>query len=139
MRRPADVDVDLVDLQSLLREFRDSAGFWRQLLSRAEELGIGRPLYFALDAVSRILEFPVPMEVMAELEPHAPVTMPLLRPMFAHCLRPYHVRAEGPVVAAARFAVYIRSHYLRMPFSMLIPHLTRKAVRRWKEGEEAAA
>jgi hypothetical protein len=129
---------DLVDLHSLLGEFRTTPGFWRGLLQRAEELGLGRPLYYALDTVSHVLEFPVPLEVMAEVEPHAPVTMPLLRPVFARCLRPYHVSAEGPAVAAARFAVYVRSHYLRMPFSMLIPHLTRKAVRRWKEGEAAA-
>lgn len=129
---------DLIDQQALLRQFGTEPGFWRMLLLRADELGLQRPLFYALDALERHLEYPVPMEVMAEVSTWAPSGWGLLRPLFARCLRPRHSSVEGPDVAAARFAIYLRSHYLRMPMTMLIPHLTRKAVRRWRQDEAAA-
>lgn len=129
---------DLVDLQALLREFSDQQGFWRQLLSRAEELELRRPLYYALYAIERLLEYPVPVEVKAEIDAEAPFAMEVIGPTLLRALRPYHQAADGLGVRAARFAIFVRSHYLRMPMRMLIPHLTRKAFRRWKEGEAPA-
>ena len=129
---------DLVDLQALLGELSRQSDFWRRLLLRADELNLTRPLFYALDAVSRLLEYPVPMEIMAEARAGAPRGRGLIAPVFDRALRPYHTSVESLDVRLARFAVYLRSHYLRMPMTMLIPHLTRKAVRRWKQDEAAA-
>lgn len=129
---------DLIDLQALLRDFSQERGFWRLLLSRARELRLSRPLFYALYAVERLLEFPLPVEVRAEVGTEAPFGIELIGPTLMRALRPYHRAASGPDVAAARFAVFVRSHYLRMPMKMLIPHLTRKALRRWKEDEAPA-
>lgn len=129
---------DLIDLQALLREFSRERTFWRQLLSRAGELGLRRPLFYALYAVERLLEFPVPVEVRAEIDGDAPFGMEVVGPALLRALRPYHQAADSFDVTAARFAVFVRAHYLRMPMRMLIPHLTRKAYRRWKQSEATA-
>src|SRR5262249_12635180 len=39
---------DLVDLDSLLRGFARTEGFWPKLTTRSVELDLGRPLYYAL-------------------------------------------------------------------------------------------
>jgi hypothetical protein len=42
--------------------------------------------------------------------------------------------AEPPMLAGiARWCLYVRSHWLRMPPILLARHLTRKAFKRWIE------
>jgi hypothetical protein len=48
--------------------------------------------------------------------------------VFARALTSAHRGSMAPGTRLAEFALYIRSHYLRMPLRLLLPHLVVKAV-----------
>ncbi|MET0025156.1 MAG: nucleotidyltransferase family protein [Sedimenticola sp.] len=131
---------DLVDLDSLLRHFSErNSGFWHTLTTRAETIGLQRPLYYALNYTNAILQTPVPSEVMQGIQSSAPglLLSRLMDSLFTRALRPDHSSCNDPFTGIARWMLYVRSHYLRMPFHLLIPHLFHKAViapyNEWRE------
>jgi hypothetical protein len=121
---------DLVDLDSLLRQFTSEGDFWPRLTLRAGELDLTRPLYYALRYAVRILGTPVPAQVLREAEIGRPP--PLLRglmdALFLQTLQPD--RAADGLASLARGSLYVRAHWLRMPLLLLAQHLTIKALRR---------
>ena len=42
-------------------------------------------------------------------------------------LRPVHPSCHVPGEGLARWLLFVRSHWLRMPLHLLVPHLVRKA------------
>ncbi len=124
---------DLVDLDALLRHFSKDEGFWDQLVERAVEMDLARPLYYALRYTQQMLQTPVPgvamMAAAAIGRPPAPLAW-LMDVLFAHALMPDHPSCDDALTPLARWMLYIRSHYLRMPFHLLIPHLVRKAIKK---------
>ncbi|MBV8653034.1 MAG: hypothetical protein JO255_16330, partial [Alphaproteobacteria bacterium] len=112
--------------------FADTAGFWTALIDRASELGLTRPLFYALRYTSRITGTPVPAEVIAAAARFRPPAA-IMSPMDASLLRaltPNHPSCRGGLAKVALFILYVRAHYLRMPLALLVPHLVRKAIRR---------
>jgi hypothetical protein len=129
---------DLFDLDGLLRHFGKDALFWARLVPRAIQIGLTRPLFYALRYTQLWLRTPVPPEVMAAAQEatHAPVwRQPLMDTCYAHVLRPMHPSSALPLSGLARVALYARSHWLRMPLHLLTLHLARKAVVRPKPPE----
>lgn len=122
---------DLLDLDGLLRQFSAQAGFWQQLVPRAKQLELTRPLYYALRFTKRMLQTPVPDEVTQEAQCGQPgfVVAKLMDLLFAHALLPDHPSCRTSLTGLYRWMLYVRSHYLRMPLVLLIPHLIRKAFR----------
>jgi hypothetical protein len=127
---------DLVDLDALLRHFGAGADFWPRLVDRAAELELTRPLYYALQYTTRILESPVPDEVLAQSAAGRPgaFAAPLMDGLFRRALAPDHPSCNDRLTGIARWMLYVRSHYLRMPLYLLIPHLVRKSVTRQRAG-----
>jgi hypothetical protein len=123
---------DLVDLDDLLRHFSRAGLFWSELLDRAEELGLTRPLFYALRYTQRFLDTPVPMDVQEKANVGKPRGIPpaLMDSIFARALAPNHPSCNTSLTRFARFFLYVRGHYLRMPLHLLIPHLIRKAIKR---------
>jgi hypothetical protein len=121
---------DLVDLDSLLRHFGQEPGFWDRLVPRAREVGLTRPLYYALRYASTILKTPVPGATMAAAESDAPPqpARGLMDFLYLRALRPNHPTCADAWTPLARWQLYVRAHWLRMPFPLLIFHLTRKAM-----------
>lgn len=120
---------DLLDLDSLLRQFSKHHEFWEQLVPRAVTLGLARPLYYALRYTTWMLETPVPRHVLVSAKigkPPAPVAM-LMDACYLRVLSPVHASTTAPGAWAARLALYIRSHWIKMPFHLLTYHLGRKA------------
>lgn len=120
---------ELVDLQSLLEHFGAAPAFWERLVPRAFELDLARPLWYALRYVARVLDAPVPdaaVAALAEAAPPAPL-LAVMDALILRGLRPDHPSLDGPAVRASRTALYLRSHLLRMPLRLLLPHLLRKA------------
>jgi hypothetical protein len=128
---------DLVDLDAMLRAFAAEAGFWPNLLARARILNLGRPLYYALDSCQRWLLTPIPEQIIAEC-PSPPPTWqrPLMRMLFDAGLASAHYRCQGHLSHLAKFVLYVRGHYLRMPWRLLIPHLLHQAKRSEKETDK---
>ncbi len=120
----------LVDLDALLRSFSVEPGFWPDLLARAALLNLGRPLHYALRYTHQVLHTPVPEEVMAACpERPLPGTNLFLDALFLPALAVAHRECSHGLSSLAAFILYIRSHWLRMPAHLLIPHLLRKSFR----------
>lgn len=124
---------DLADLDSLLRHFGQTSGYWDELVPRARELGLLRPLYYALHHVSRVMSTPVPPGVMKLASQAGKPTGPVSQIMdycYERAFRPMHASCDMPGTWPARLALYIRSHWIRMPLPLLVMHLGRKALKR---------
>jgi hypothetical protein len=121
---------DLVDLDSLVRDFAQEIGFWPGLTVRAAELDLTRPLYYALRYLVPILDTPVPAQVLRDAEIGRPSAMlrGLMDALFMRTLQPERAGATNGLAALARGAVYVRAHWLRMPPHLLACHLAVKAV-----------
>lgn len=122
---------DIADLDALLRHFGREQNFWDTLVSRAQELELGRPLFYGLRYTSNILGTPIPEDVIQAANVASPsrFMLWLMDAIFMRGLEPDHPTCDSAFTGLARWLLYIRSHYLRMPFYLLIPHLVRKA---WK-------
>lgn len=120
---------DLVDLHRLLRAFGAEAGFWDGLAARAEALELGRPLFYALRYCAMLLGTPVPAAALARSRAGAPnaVLLTFMDQLFARALLPVHASCDRRLTGAARFLLYIRANWLRMPPLMLARHLFHKA------------
>ena len=121
---------DLVDLDQLLRHFSNGADFWPGLVSRAETLQLGRPLFYALHFSQRLLATPVPTEAWQQCNAHAPA-LPirvLMDQLVPRALLPSDPARRTPLIAFSRWLLYLRSHWLRMPPLMLARHLFHKGV-----------
>ncbi len=123
---------DLSDMDLLLRHFAAEPGFWEGLVARARELDLARFLYYALTHLEHLFATPIPGDVLesARRGRPGPVVRPLMAVLLDRAFRPPHPLCRGWGSGAALFALYIRSHHLRMPPHLLIPHLLRKALRR---------
>ncbi len=121
----------LVDLDALLRAYAREPGFWPALLARAAQLNLGRPLYYALRYTQRLLHTPVPPEVLVACpERPFPGANLLLDLLFLPALASVHRDCSNRYSGLAAFILYLRSHWLRMPVHLLLPHLLRKGLRR---------
>jgi hypothetical protein len=120
---------DLVDLHRLLREFGGEPGFWTGLPARARELQLARPLFYALRYCRHLLGTPVPPEVEEALREDAPgrPLRWLMDRLFGRVLLPRHPSCEDRFSGLARFALYVRGNWLRMPPLLLSRHLFHKA------------
>jgi len=119
---------DLSDLDLLLRQAASEANFWSRLLIRAEEMELGRPLFYALRYAQDFFDTPVPDEVQAGLTSVAPsrATLRLMDGIYTRMLAPQHHSCEDDLAPLARQAVYLRAHWLRRPPRLLVPHLLHK-------------
>jgi hypothetical protein len=125
---------DLVDLADLLAHFGDLPGFWQQLVERAQAQRLGRPLFYMLRYTQRFLDATIPEGVLKSLcsdEPSWPV-LRLMDVLVSWTLIPNHPDYPRRVTALAKWLLYVRSHWLRMPPGLLLRHLLRKQYMRWK-------
>lgn len=119
---------DLVDLDALLRDYGKDPAFWPRLFARAETLNLGRPLYYALRYARRLLHTPIPDGLEAAC-PERPgrLAARALDALFLPAFASVHSECRTTLSGGAAFVLYVRSHGLRMPMHLLIPHLLRKA------------
>ena len=132
---------DLVDIDGLLRHYGVQPGFWERIVPRALEIGVTRPLFYALRYANMILGTPVPHYVMSAAKVGAPMrpSLGLMDFLYLRALRPNHPTSSDAHTPVARWMLYVRSHWLRMPLGMLAYHLARKALVRSDRTTEAAA
>ena len=122
---------DLSDLDALLRHFsQQQTDFWETLLARAVVLNLTRPLYYALRYSTRVLNTPVPPNLLQAARLHAPGWL-LLRVMdavFFRAFRPRHASCDDWLTRPALWLLFVRSHWLKMPLLLLLRHLLHKAL-----------
>lgn len=123
---------DLLDLNDLLLHFSTAPEFWLQLLERAKELGLQLPLFYALHHTQRLLNLEIPDWLQHEMRSIRPnwVLRGLMSALLNRALQPRHPSCDGRLHQPARWLLYVRSHFLRMPWYLIIPHLARKSYMR---------
>lgn len=118
---------DLVDLHALFMEFGGQTGFWGGLTARAEALNLGRPLFYGMRYSRELLHTPIPQDLLDQCPGRpsckaAAAMDKLFLPAFATA----HSSCRHALSGFAEFALFVRSHWLRMPMHLLAPHLARK-------------
>lgn len=121
----------LVDLDALVREFSGDPGFWGDLQARAQVLDLAWPMFLALRYCRMMLGTPVPETLLAvpDRRPGAgPASLRqlMMDALYLRALRPDHALISDRWTPLARFALYLRGHWLRMPAWLLAGHLLRK-------------
>ncbi|RDE24784.1 hypothetical protein DV711_04155 [Motiliproteus coralliicola] len=122
---------DLSDLDLMIREFgRQGESFWRKLVERTEQMGLGRLLFYALRYCRHYLDSPIPESISSRMENHSPNRLALraMDWLFLRALPPHHSSSSPRFNNIACTLLLIRSHWLKMPLSTLLPHLFRKGV-----------
>lgn len=132
----------LVDIDAVVAEFAASTpNFWSRLSARAVELNLQRPAFLALRCAQRMLGSEIPQTCLAHLQEAAaglgPWRLAWLDALYERGLRPVHPSLDDRFSGLARSVLYARSHWLRMPPHLLMPHLIRKAGRRFMDGIKA--
>jgi hypothetical protein len=122
---------DICDIHDLLCHFGKDSAFWSVLWQRATETDLTTPLYLALHYSCAFLNtpLPAPMKRVLEVYQHWHPAVRLLQPIVSRAVCASGPRGADPLTAVARWLLYVRGHYLRMPMRLLVPHLVRKAVR----------
>jgi len=129
---------DLLDVHELLRNFNDRPDFWSELIPRARELGFQRPLYYGLLHAQELFATPIPASLTAELAqlaPRWPIKVLMAR-LIRLALLPEHPDHPRRSAAIARWLLYARAHWLRMPPALLSKHLLRKLWLRCQGGRK---
>lgn len=120
---------DLVDIQVMAEHFaRGDAEFWSRLVARAGELDLTRPAYYALRYAHRLLGADIPewvLKASAQWAPPSPVVR-LMDAMVPRALFPQDPDLPDRFSGFCRFALYLRSHWIRMPPWLLAYHLSYK-------------
>lgn len=119
---------DLSDLDLLLKEFSTQVNFWEKLLLRANEFQQQIPLFYALRYSHHILQTPIPESVLEASKQRINTT--LMDALFLRALLPDHDSCNDKWTGLARSLLFIRSHWLKMPVYLMVPHLIRKTYRR---------
>ena len=129
---------DLVDIDDLLRHFSAAhAGFWDELAHRAEELELSRPLYYAFRYSHQYLQTPIRKDMLAKSKRWQPAWLgSWLMDLIVNRVITAGSSRKDLTLGLSRKLFYIRAHWLRMPPYLLIPHLSRKALRRWRREKQ---
>ena len=119
---------DLLDIHQLVTELSTTQGFWDRLAARANLHQCGRPVGYALHFTQRMLGTAVRGDVMQALENKpAGLTARTLDTLVPVAIVP-SLPDRAPVSArVARWLLFVRSHWLRMPPVLLARHLAIKA------------
>ncbi|WFP50723.1 nucleotidyltransferase family protein [Methylomonas sp. EFPC3] len=118
---------DLVDLDSLLRNSSEDIAML--VVERAFELGLQRSIFYAFRYLNIILQTPISAEVQQRSQQAAPgrFGLQMMDFLFLRALMPAHPSCGDQWTGLARWLLYVRSHWLKMPWYLLFPHLSRKA------------
>jgi hypothetical protein len=132
---------DLLDLNDLVIHFSRAPGFWDELLDRATHLGLQIPLSHALIHLNRLFSTAPPQRLEQQVQSLDRSTMSrhVMSSLLGLALRPDHPHCDGPYTGLARWLLYVRSHHLRMPMYLAMPHLVRKAFMRLKKKQPEEA
>lgn len=116
---------DLSDLDLLLRGYLGGDGTVDALQARAQSLNLQIPLTYALRCAHRVFQTPLPPGTTDRFRQGR-----WMEGVFVGAARSAHHSLAGASTRWMEAALYIRSHYLRMPLRLLLPHLLHQAVAR---------
>ena len=123
---------DILDLNSLFQYFSDrEPDFWETIVPRAKELNLSIPLFYSFQYCRLLLKTEIPESVYQSARNNVNTHLSsVMDALFFRALMPAHKTCNDWFTPIARWLLYVRSHYLRMPLYLLIPHLVRKAYKK---------
>ena len=126
---------DLLDLHDLLTLFGQQAGFWESLTERARRHGLGRPLYYSLRYAADLIGTIVPAAALARTKAAFAPNAVQLRVMdwLVRTAIVAGSSGQGAGGAVARFLLFVRSHWIKMPLGVLLRHAVVKLFHRMHE------
>lgn len=132
---------DLVDLADLFDHFGTSEGFWDELVHRARDQGLQRPLFYAMRYAQRMLGADIPKAAQGGIGSAAPPhpVLGLMDYLIFRVMVPDHPDYPLRRTRMAQWLLYVRSHWLRMPPGLLLKHLMRKQIMRWRHHKQVSA
>lgn len=128
---------DLCDIDSMLRRFGTQPGFWTRLQACAAGNDLALPVAFGLGLAMHCYGTPVPDGLAQALSGARRLLWQ--QAVFLRALSPELGDSGDPATALARWRVYLRAHALRMPWPLLVRHLTIKAWMGWRDSFKPAA
>lgn len=114
-------------LNALLDDNKDNS---IELINRAEQLGLDYPLQLALRAIDK--QFYMQHDLTPFRQHHwrknkfNGIRLKILDWCFSRLFIPHHPSATNISFYIAQWIIYMRSHHLRMPLRLLLPHLSIK-------------
>lgn len=121
---------DLEDIACLCKSFCKQSADWEALLYRAQALELTFPLFYAMHYCNKWFEIDIPTEVLQQSKSMlgaSCVRRAFMLWLFDRGLLPDHSSCYDRWTGFARWVLYIRSHYLKMPAHLLVPHLLYKS------------
>jgi hypothetical protein len=120
---------DLIDIDILVRHFGTAPSFWMELVARAKELELVRPLFYVLRYAKRLLYTPIPVSAIEAADAGKPgrLTLALMDQFVQRAVMPDHASMRDIFTKPARHILYVRANWLRMPPLLLARHLFHKA------------
>ena len=129
---------ELVDIADLFDHFGESEpDFHQAFWERAGELGLGRPAFYGVRYAHQLLEAQVPEQLLrvSQAAAPAPAVLAMMDRLVRGAVFPPHPDEPDRSKDTAQFALYLRSHWVKMPPLMLCRHLFVKAIYRLKRAE----
>lgn len=122
---------DLLDLHELMVFFSNrNADFWLQLTDRVNQLKLGHVMYYSFYFTRLVFDTPVPETIVCRLHARPGVIKRrIMHELVPLALFPQHPDKPLKSAAFARLVLYLRSHLIRMPLYILLPHLFYKTIR----------
>lgn len=125
---------DLHDLSLLINHFAiEQENYWHRLQARAMEIGLEKPVFFAVRYARILLRLSCPAKIENELQRAAKVgalRLHILDRAFLSVIGGTSQTGGQSLRNMAALLLYIRAHMLRMPPLLLAQHLVRKAILR---------
>lgn len=124
---------DLTDLALLYQEFNEKDRHFDQaLLSLTKDLKLETSIYLALTCINQQLNVEISTVATDFISKHRETKKlaSLDDFIFRYVLVPHHPSVHCWQFSLAKFIGYCRSHLLKMPLNLLIPHLMKKT---WKQ------
>jgi len=119
---------DLLDFHDLVLFFKaKEENFWEKLTARANQLRLSYILFYAMYFSNNIFKTKIPDHVFSGFDKKpGKIKLWIMHQAVPLALFPQHPDKPSRIAFMARTLMYLRSHWIRMPLYLLIPHLTYK-------------
>lgn len=131
---------DILDIYLMVQENGDDESYWNKLLELAERSGFTLELFYCTEILTQMFDMNLPDKIRQILSKrHNNIkTQIFTRIVFRRALYPHHPLTFSLANHIANFIVYLRGHWIKMPFYILIMHLSVKSfylIRDWLFGK----
>ncbi|MGJ8680891.1 nucleotidyltransferase family protein [Paraglaciecola sp.] len=118
---------DMLDIHMLCEDL-GCDNFWNEILKLSQDSGFDKELYYSL-ALRAMLFDCSPPNIFSQLKSkyHGSINEFFIKRILYSALSPKHSLLDTPSIKIARFIVFIRGHWLKMPLPILIKHIVVKS------------